>query len=215
MDVLIDNRGVLLDAFSVTARLFLFSALLALVLGTVLATLRVCPVPVARFAGTSYISVVRNTPLLLVFILVTAITPVLGFHPSFFILAIVSLTTYTSAFICEAIRSGINAVEPGQAEAARSLGLTFRQNLTVVVLPQAARTTIQPVASVLIALVRNTAVASTFGVLDLSFELAQLLHNEPGSLYVIFLGIAACYMSIVAVVATIAKILERRLVVLR
>lgn len=215
MDVLIDNRAELLETFGVTARLFGLAALLSLLLGTLLATLRVCPVPVLRIAGATYVNLVRNTPLLLVFILVTAITPALDFHPSFFLLAVVSLTVYHAAFICEAMRSGINAVEPGQAEAARSVGLTFRQNLTLVVLPQAARTTIQPVASVLIALVRNTAVASTFGVLDASFTLAELLRDEPGAIYVIFLGVAAGYMAIVAVVAAIAKLLERRLVVLR
>lgn len=215
MDVLIDNRGEMLRAFLVTLRLFGLSAVASLLLGTLLATLRVCPVPVLRWVGSAYVGVVRNTPLVLVFSLIVFGMPTLGLHTSFFRFAAAALAVYTSAFVCEALRSGINAVEPGQAEAARALGLTFRQNLTLVVLPQAVRAGIQPVANVLIALVRNTAVAEAFGLTEAGATLENLLRDNPGSLYPLFLGTAAEYMAVVFVLATIARTLERRLLVVR
>lgn len=215
MGVLIDNRPELLEAFGVTLRLFLYSASLSLLIGTVLAVMRVSPVPVLRLAGTAYVNVARNTPLVLVFVFMTFGMPTVGVRVSFFSFAVAALTAYTSAFVCEGLRSGINAVDPGQAEAARALGLTFRQNVGLVVLPQAARAAIPPVASVLIAMVRNTAIASAFGVTEAGALLADLLREHPQSLYAIFLGIAAGYMLIVAVIAVTARLLERRLLVTR
>lgn len=215
MGVLIDNRAEFFQAFGVTLRLFGYSAALALVLGTILAILRVCPVPVLRLAGASYVNVVRNTPLVLVFVFMTFGMPTLDIRVSFFSFAVAALAIYTSAFICEALRSGINAVDAGQAEAARAVGLTFSQNLTLVVLPQAARAVIPPVASILIALVRNTAVAEAFGVTEAGFFLADLLRDHPSQIYAIFFGVAAGYMAIVAVVAVAARLLERRVLVLR
>src|SRR6266545_1433562 len=164
MDVLIENFDQILDGFRTTLALFVISGLCALVLGTILAGMRVSPVPPLRAAGTVYVNVARNTPLLLVFVFITFGLPALGIRFSFFILAVIALTLYTAAFITEAIRSGINAVSAGQAEAARSIGMTFGQTLTIVVLPQAFRTVIPPLASIMIALVKNTAVAEAFGV---------------------------------------------------
>lgn len=215
MGVLIDNRAELLEAFGVTLRLFAYSAVLSLLLGTVLAVMRVSPVPVLRLAGTAYVNVARNTPLVLVFVFWTFGMQNVGVRFSFFGFAVAALTAYTSAFVCEGLRSGINAVDPGQAEAARALGMTFGQNIALVVLPQAMRAAIPPIASVLIAMVRNTAIASAFGVTELGSLLADLLNKHPQSLYAIFLGIAAAYMSIVAVIAVAARLLERRLLVAR
>jgi glutamate transport system permease protein len=113
------------------------------------------------------------------------------------------------------VRSGINAVSAGQAEAARALGLTFKQNLTLIVLPQATRSAVPPITNILIALVRNTAVADAFGVTELSYEMAGLLRDHPDQLYWIFIGIAACYMALVFVLTACAALLERRLAVIR
>jgi glutamate transport system permease protein len=215
VEVLIDNRGEILEGFLVTLRLFGLAAVGSLILGTILATLRVSPVPVLRLVGASYVNTVRNTPLVLVFALIVFGMPTLGLRVSFFLFAAAALTIYTSAFVCEALRSGINAVDPGQAEAARAIGLTFRQNLGLVVLPQASRAVIQPVANVLIALIRNTAIAEAFGVVEVAFVLEDKLREFPGALYPLFIGIAGLYMAVVAVIATVARTLERRLQVVR
>jgi glutamate transport system permease protein len=183
--------------------------------GTVLAAMRVCPVPVLRLVAASWVNVVRNTPLVLVFVCVTFGLPALGVRMGFFTFAVLALSVYTAAFVCEAVRSGINAVQPGQAEAARALGMTFGQNLTLIVLPQAGRTVVQPLANILVALIRNTAVAEAFGVTEASFELSGLVRDHPDALYPLFAGVAAGYMLLVAVVALTAKLLERRFAVVR
>ena len=95
-----------------------------------LAAMRVSPVPVLRAFGAGYVNIVRNTPLTLVFFFFAFAFPRLEiFDLSFFAAACVALTVYTSAFVCEVVRSGINTVPVGQAEAARALGFTFGQTL--------------------------------------------------------------------------------------
>ncbi|HUR75726.1 MAG TPA: amino acid ABC transporter permease [Sporichthya sp.] len=215
MDVLANNAGDILDGFLKTLELFALSGVAGLLFGTVLASMRVCPVPVLRGAAAAYVHVARNTPLVLIFIIFVFGFPTLGIQFSFFTFAVMALTAYTSAFICESLRSGINAVSAGQAEAARALGMTFRQNLTLIVLPQAGRSAIPPITNILIALVRNTAVAEAFGVTEASFVMSGLLRDHADQLYWIFLGIAGGYMLIVFVITATAALLERKLAVVR
>ena len=214
MDVLIDSRSLILGGFGLTLRLLLVSGLVALVLGVVLAGMRVSPVPVLRAAGTTYVNIFRNTPLLVLFLITTQGVPQV-INASFFVLAVAALGLYTAAFVCEAVRSGINTVNVGQAEAARAIGMTFGQSLTKVVLPQALRTVIPPLASILIALTKNTAIAEAFGLTEATYQLDRLVNDQPQALYPLFFGIAFGYIVIVAVIAVTARLLERKLVVLR
>ncbi len=215
MDVLADNAGDILEGFWKTLQLFAISGVASLLIGTLLASMRVCPVPVLRGAATAYVHVARNTPLVLIFIIFVFGFPTVGIQFSFFTFAVMALTAYTSAFICESMRSGINAVSAGQAEAARALGMTFRQNLTLIVLPQASRSAIPPITNILIALVRNTAVAEAFGVTEASFVMSGLLRDHADELYWIFFGIAGGYMVIVFAITALAAVLERKLAVIR
>ena len=148
--------------------------MLALLLGTLLAAMRVSPVPTLRAAGATYVEIVRNTPLTLVFFFAVFVLPQLDIRLSFFVFAVIAVTVYHAAFFCEAVRSGINAVGVGQAEAARSIGLTFTQSLRLVVLPQAFRTVIPPLINVVIALTKNTSIAAAFGVAELTAVTTRL-----------------------------------------
>ncbi|WP_279583062.1 ABC transporter permease subunit [Fodinicola feengrottensis] len=150
-----DHWPLYLQSFGVTVLLFLISGVASLLWGTALAGMRVSPVPVLRAFGTGYVNLLRNTPLTLVFFFVTFGFPYLDIHFSFFAFALIALTAYTSAFICEAVRAGLNSVPPGQAEAARAVGLTFFQTLNLVLLPQAFRAVVPPVSSLLIALLKK------------------------------------------------------------
>src|SRR6266567_2140230 len=127
-----------------TVELTLGSFALALVLGTITAAARVSPVPPLRAAGAFYVETLRNTPLTVIFVLFFFGLPKVGIQYSPFVSAIIVLGLYTGTFVGETVRSGINSVAQGQAEAARSLGLTFPQVLGVVVLPQAFRTVVAP-----------------------------------------------------------------------
>ena len=167
LSVLSDNWELFVDGFWTTLRLFLISGVLSLALGTVLASFRVSPVPALRGIGTGYVNTLRNTPLTLVFAFLVFGAPKMEITlPSFFWSAVTALTVYTSAFVCEVLRSGVNTVPAGQSEAARALGLTFGQVLGTIVLPQAFRAIVPPLTSVLIALLKNTTIAAGFSVAE-------------------------------------------------
>ncbi|MEU1311662.1 amino acid ABC transporter permease [Streptomyces cinnamoneus] len=216
MNVLSDNFAMFREGFVGTVELTALSALLALVLGTLVAAFRVSPVPALRVFGTVWVTLLRNTPLVLLFLAVTLGLPALGLKGwDSFWLAVMALGCYTSAFICEAIRSGINTVPVGQAEAARSLGMTFNQTLGQIVLPQAARTAIPPIGSLMIALAKNTAIASGFNVTELG-SVQKTLNAAAGyDIYVIFAWIAVCYIIITFTISGLFRLLENRLAVAR
>ncbi|MFF0487841.1 amino acid ABC transporter permease [Nocardia sp. NPDC004068] len=174
----------LLDAFWMTIKLTVLSAIGALILGTLVAAMRVSPVPVARWVGTAYVTIFRNTPLTLILVfcsigLLSTMRIELAhgansIEENAFRWAVIGLSIYTAAFVCESLRSGINTVSLGQSEAGRSLGLTFGQNLRMIVLPQAFRSVIAPLGSVLIALTKNSTIASAIGVHEAAFLMADM-----------------------------------------
>lgn len=215
MEALTSNFDEIVRGFWMTLRLFFAAGLLSLVFGTVLAGFRVAPFASLRAFGSSYVSLLRNTPLVVLFVFVVFGFPTIDINAPFFWFAVIALTVYTSAFVCEAVRSGINAVQSGQAEAARAVGMTFGQTLRHIVLPQAFRSVIPPIASILIALAKNTSVAGAFGVVEATKELSDMIRDFPGQAYVVFFGIAAGYVAITLSIAGIAKVLENRFAVAR
>jgi len=183
------GRYDLLGAFGVTVALAALAALGALVLGTIVAVLRVSPVGVFRGIGTAYVTLFRNTPLtLLIVFSILGASFILGLRFSddlttnAFWWSVVMLSIYHGAFVCEALRSGVNTIPAGQAEAARSIGLTFGQSLREVILPQAFRGSIAPLGSTLIALIKNTTVASVIGVGEAANLMSAMIENETQSL---------------------------------
>ncbi|MFC5724724.1 amino acid ABC transporter permease [Streptomyces gamaensis] len=216
MDVLSDNFAMFREGFVGTVELTALSALLAVALGLLIAAFRVSPVPALRAFGTAWVTLLRNTPLVLLFLAVTLGLPALGLKGwDSFWLAVMALGCYTSAFICEAVRSGINSVPVGQAEAARSIGMTFGQTLAQIVLPQATRTAVPPIGSLLIALAKNTAIASGFNVTELG-AVQKTLNSDSGyNIFVIFLWIAVCYLVLTLAIGGLFRLLESRLAVAR
>jgi glutamate transport system permease protein len=214
VDVLLDNWDLFSRGFLTTLQLLLLSGVLSLALGTLLAAMRVSPVPALRRTGAGYVTLLRNTPLTLVFFLVVFGFPALGIDISFFARAVVSLTAYTAAFVCEAVRAGINTVHVGQAEAARALGMRFTQTLRHIVLPQAVRSVLPPLASVVIALAKNTTVAAGFSVLEAGAIRAYL--SERGESVVLgLLWVAAGFLLVVVPLSLIQRRLESRWAVAR
>jgi glutamate transport system permease protein len=210
MDVLVDRAGDIATGFRYTLALLAVSGLLALMLGTLLAAMRVSPISVLRGVATTYVNFFRNTPLLVLLILVVFGLPRLGLQISFFNKNCLAMGLYTAAFVCEVLRSGINSVPVGQAEAARSIGLGFTGTMREIILPQSIRSVVAPIASVLIALTKNSSLASVFGITELTFFEADMLRTNPGDLWWVFLGIAVCYIVIVELISFVANALERR-----
>jgi glutamate transport system permease protein len=213
----LDNLDLYTSGFLTSLGLALRAAVGALVLGTLLAVMRVSPVPLLRAVGAGYVTVVRNTPLTVVLFTGAFAVPVaLGVTWSFYTLAVGGLVVYTAAFVCEAERAGINAVSPGQAEAARALGLGFGQVLGLVVLPQALRTVVPPLGNVLIAMIKNSAVVGAIGVSGDLFAVYNRMTSALGYPQLESLvGMALGYLVMTLSAAALLLGAERRLEVAR
>jgi glutamate transport system permease protein len=215
LDAILDNLAAYRQGFVTTLELTVLASVIALVLGTLLAAMRVSPVPTLRGAGTAYVEIVRNTPLTVVFFFVVFVLPQLDIGLSFFVFAVIAVTVYHAAFFCEAVRSGINAVAVGQAEAARSIGLTFVQSLQLVILPQAFRTVVPPLINVFIALTKNTSIAAAFGAVELTAIGTRLANANGDAVIPLLTGVAVCYLAITLPSGWLAGRLERRVAVVR
>ncbi|WP_327233661.1 amino acid ABC transporter permease [Streptomyces sp. NBC_01317] len=209
MDVLTQNFPLYREGFLGTVELTFYASLIALSVGLLMAAFRVAPVRALRAVGTTWVNILRNTPLTLLFFAVLLGLPRFGLVLPFRLFAVLALGCYTSAFICEVVRSGINTVPKGQGEAARSLGMTFPQTLAYVVLPQAFRTVIPPVGSTLIALAKNSAIAGAFSVTELLGTYRTL--NERGfSIVWTFVWIAVGYLIITLSLSALFGVMEKR-----
>ncbi|WP_377269097.1 amino acid ABC transporter permease [Peterkaempfera sp. SMS 1(5)a] len=209
-----DNFALFRDGFLRTVELTALSGLLALVLGVLLAAFRVSPVPPLRIFGTVWVNVLRNTPLVLLFFAVVFGLPKIGVDLGYFTFAVLALGCYTASFVCETVRSGINTVPIGQAEAARSLGMTFGQTLRLVVLPQATRTVVAPTGSILIALTKNSAIAGAFNIADL-YSVMKTWNELGYKIFAVFFWIALGYLVITFAISALFRFLENRLAVAR
>ena len=235
MGILIEKFDVFAGGFLVTLQICFLAAIGALTLGAVVAVLRISPVPPLRAVGTAYVTIFRNTPLTVVMFFAAFGLPALGSNADFlrlpvldalftrlgtdlpyFRFALIALVLYTAAFVCEALRSGVNAVPPGQAEAARSLGLTFGQNLRYVVLPQSWQAAVVPLGSVIIAMIKNSALVGFFGVIgDLSQTADQLTSAEGHAFIPVAIGISIGYLIMTVPLGALLDRLEKRQAVAR
>ncbi|HLL67584.1 MAG TPA: amino acid ABC transporter permease [Micromonosporaceae bacterium] len=230
MGVLVEQFDVFASGLWLTLQLCVLAAIGALLLGTIAAVMRISPTPPLRWLGTAYVTVFRNVPLTVVFFFAAFALPSLGTSASFlnipglnvvfqrlatdlpyFRFAVIALSFYTGAFVCEAIRSGINSVHAGQAEAGRSIGLTFGQNLRFVLLPQAWKSAIVPLGSVIIAMIKNSAIAAFFGVAgDLTQRGTELVTVAGEAVIPVFIGISLGYLILTMPLGLLLDRVEQR-----
>ena len=217
MSPVFDNIDLFVDGFLTSLRIILFALAGALPLGVLIAACRVSPIPPLRAFGTFWVTTFRNTPLTVVLFFCAFGLPELGINNSFFFFGVLGLVLYTSAFVAEAVRSGINSVPAGQAEAARSIGLNFTQGLRFVVLPQALRTVVPPLGSVLIAMMKNSAVVGAFGVGGDLWSTGQRLTSALGyATFPVFVGgVAVGYLIITLTAGALLQVLERKVAIAR
>jgi glutamate transport system permease protein len=185
----------------------------ALILGIIVGAMRVSPVPIARTMGALYVNTIRNTPLTLVFFAFAfTLPPLLGLRLTSEValtLAIAALGIYTATYVAETIRSGINTVPVGQAEAARAIGLTFGQVMSLVILPQAFRSVIPPMMSVFIALLKNTTVAAGFSVVNLGAA-RNYLSERGANPMIVILWVMVIFVVLVLLLAWAQRTLENK-----
>jgi len=215
MDAIIEGLPLFIDGFLVTLSLLGVAGIGALIIGIFVAAMRISPVASLRAIATVYTELVRNTPLTLVLFGCAFVLPYLGVRLDFYTLAAIGLTVYTSPFVAEALRSGVNGVSIGQAEAARSIGLTFGQTLGFVVMPQAIRMVIPPLINVFIALTKNTSVAGGFFVFELFAQARRVINVRGDEVLAILLAVAFFYLIITVPLGLLAGAIEKRVAVLR
>lgn len=214
MEALLDNLAPLLQGLLTTLWMAALSAVGALVLGVVVTAMRVSPIPVLRGVAFAYVQLFLNVPLLALLVLFVFALPDAGLLMPLPATAVVVLVVYEAAYVAEAVRSGVNTVAIGQAEAARALGLTFRQTLGSVILPQALRAVVQPVGNVMIALVMNTSLFAAVGIVELTAAAnkTNLVHAQP---IPIFVGAGLTYMALALLIGLGTGWLERRVAIAR
>ena len=211
---LIDNWDLYVNGF---VRLFQAANLafvFAVIVGVVLASFRVSPIrPLQRFA-TFYVTMFRNTPLLIIFFLFFFGLPKLGFTFTPFTSTVIVMSLYTGAYLGETVRSGINSVDTGQAEAARAIGLKFREVLGEVVIPQALRTVVGPIGNLYIANAKNTVIGTTIG-LFVETTAAQRLANATGQPIAAFAAAAIFFVVWLLIAAQVFTSIEQRVAIKR
>lgn len=213
MHVVWDNLGYLGAGFGYTMALTALGYLGALILGTIVAVFRVVPILPLRVVGAIYVEFFRNIPLLTLLVLIVFGLPDIGITYGLFTSAVIGLMLSGAAFICEAMRGGINAVSVGQAEAARAIGLSFTQSLRHVILPQALRAMVQPLTNVFIGVLLSSALAAAVGVDELTNRSEQLVNKYAE--VVVFLVAGVVYLVVALLGATAGGWLERRLAIRR
>jgi len=211
MSVLIEHADAIAYAFMLTIGLFCASAVLTLALGIVLGVMSVLPVLGFRVFAAAYVAIFRNVPPVLIFLIVTLCMPIFGIRLSFFIYAVIALTLYEASFIAQTIKSGINFIDPGQSEAARAIGMSGRQVLTYVIIPQALRNTVPTIANYMIALCKATSLAGMFGVGEATIQLKYLADENPANILILFGTIALGYLALNSAIGAVFRRFERKL----
>lgn len=212
----------ILGAYWINIKLALYSGVFSLAIGTVLALMRVSPIGSLQWAGSTYVTLIRNTPLTVLMVFaILVLWPKLGvqfsanYTTNFFWLAVVALSVYHAAFMCEALRSGVNTVPVGQAEAARAIGLGFLPAARMVIFPQAFRGAIAPLGNTFIALIKNTTVAAAASVEEVSILMREMIEANSNVVIPIFLTVAVGFVVIVIPVGIATTVLSQRLAVAR
>ena len=211
-----------LGAFWVNIQLTFWAAIGSFVLGAILALMRISPVPSLRWAGMIYVHLFRNTPLKILMTLALLgvwtqfqLSFSTDFETNFFVYAVIVLSIYHASFVCEAIRSGVNTVPTGQAEAARAIGLGFMDTARMIIFPQALRGSITPLGNTLIALAKNTTVASVASVAEASGMMKSMIEFDANMVLAIFLIFALGFVAIVVPLGILTTWSSRKLAVKR
>ena len=216
MNVIIDNLPLFWSGLVQTLKICAFAAAGSLILGVLVAVARVSPVPLLQRFGAAWVQIVRNCPLTVFLFFFAFGLPELGINGSYFWFGVSGLIVYTSAFVCEAVRSGINSVPAGQGEASRALGLTFGKSLRLVLLPQAFRSSVPPLANAMVAMIKNSAIVGAFGVGGDLFSVADTLTSARGLPAIpVLLGVVIGYLLIILPATGLLGVVEQRVAILR
>ena len=210
-------------AFLVNLELTFWSAIFSAILGIILVVMRISPISSMRRVAAGYVELFKNMPLTIIMVfMVLGVFAQLkisfsdNFDTNFFWLAVVGLSLYTAAFVCESLRSGINTVPLGQAEAARAMGLNFMQSATLIIMTEALRGSVAPLGNTLIALLKNSTVAAAASVAtETSSLMSEMIEFRPDVIVQIFLIFAFGYVILIIPIGVLTTYLSNKLAVRR
>lgn len=213
-EILVDHAPALWAGVQRMALMAVLGYASALVVGTIVAAFRISPIPPLRAVAAVYTEVFRNIPLPVLMITLYFVLPDLGIDLTGFWTGWLSLTLYTGAYAAEVIRSGVNTVAPGEAEAARALGLSFTRVLGNIVVPQAVRTVIPPLTSLFIAHTKNTTVAALISAGEVA-DFVRRVGSATAQYYDTALLAAVVFVVILVPIGALAGRIERKVAIKR
>jgi His/Glu/Gln/Arg/opine family amino acid ABC transporter permease subunit len=216
VDTLTENFDEFLRGFGVTVQIVVVSFVIAMVVGTLVAAFRVAPTPWLQRLGGVYVECFRNIPLLvLIFIAYPGLRRA-GVEISAFAAGVASLGLYTAAYVAEAIRSGVFSVHKGQIEASLSLGFSYPETLRRIVLPQAFRSVISPLGSLIIAMIKNSAIiGGSILALDDLLKTGRVIASRTFDVVPAFVWAASGYLILTGLTTLAIRRLESRYAVRR
>lgn len=204
------------SGFLVTCQIVAISFVVAMVVGTIVASFRIAPLKPLNWLGTLYVETFRNVPLLVLLFIAYAGFRRGGFPISAMVAATGSLGLYTAAYVAEAIRSGVFAVGKGQIDASLSLGLSYRATLRKVVLPQAIRTVIPPLGNLTIAMIKNSAIVGvSLALANDLMKQARTINSNTFKTNETFFWAGVGYLILTVTATIIVRKLEKRLAIKR
>ena len=215
VELLTENFGALASGFWVTCRLVAGSFILAAVVGTLVAGLRIAPSKWLQRAGGVYVETFRNVPLLVLLVISYAGLRRSGVAIDTWTAGIGALGLYTAAYFAEVLRSGVFAVSRGQIEASLSLGFDYRQTLRRIVLPQALRTVISPVGSITIAMIKNSAIVGAALAVNDMLKEARILNSQTFETEAAFFWAVVGYLLLTVATTIAIRVLEQRYAIRR
>lgn len=205
-----DNLLFLLEGLAITLQVAFISIVLSFLIGILIGTLRYAKIPVLSQLLAILVETVRNLPLLLIIFFTYFALPEAGLKLEIMTAAIAALTIFESALLSEIVRSGLNSIEKGQIEAARSSGLSYVQTMGHIILPQALRRMVPPIVSQFISLLKDTSLAVVIALPELMNH-AQIINGRNINFVVpIFLIVAVMYFIVNYSLSLVSRRLENR-----
>ncbi|WP_353855113.1 amino acid ABC transporter permease [Bacillus sp. Bos-x628] len=208
--ILTENLDLYLEGFKYTIGASIIALIASFLIGTFIAIMRIAPLKPLNWLGTAYVEFIRNIPLLLITFIFFFGLPELGIVADGFTAGTIALAIYTSAFIAEAIRAGIQAVPIGQMEAARACGLSYGETMRYIILPQAIKMVIPPLGNQFINLVKNSSILGVIAGFDLMYQ-GDLIASRTFVTFDVYIFVAMFYLLLTIPLSIGVGYLERRL----
>jgi His/Glu/Gln/Arg/opine family amino acid ABC transporter permease subunit len=213
-------KAMLWQGFKVTILMSVITIILGLIFGILMASMKICKIKILNIIANIYVSVIRGTPVLVQIAIVFYGLPMMGINipeimvgsvdVSRLVSGIIALTVNTTAYICEIIRSGIESIDKGQTEAARSIGFSSVSTMILIILPQAIKNILPAMANEFITIIKTTSQVSVIGIAELMYvaDTIRGISFHPMKPLII---VAIMYFIITSVISIFVKILENRL----